>query len=150
MLHFYVLCFHSSRCLLPTLLPFLFCFFLHSYSSRRLLFDARSHLKSYRIVPPLYRNVTFQYGNDSSKGDLLRGVNLKIKAWQNVAIVGPSGSGKSTTLRLISRMLDPNGGQVSTCGCWVLCCITAQLSSAHIALHITALQCIASLLFASH
>ena len=63
---------------------------------------------------PLDRNVTFQYGNDSSKGDLLRGVNLKIKAGQNVAIVGPSGSGKSTTLRLISRMLDPNGGQVSS------------------------------------
>lgn len=128
--------------------------FVFSYTltlhDRRLLFDARSQLKSYRIVPPLYRNVTFQYGNDSSKGDLLRGVNLKIKAGQNVAIVGPSGSGKSTTLRLISRMLDPNGGQVSTCGCWVLCCITAQLSTAHIALHITALQCNASLLFASH
>ena len=40
-------------------------------------------------------------------------MNIKILSGQNVAIVGPSGSGKSTTLRLISRMLDPNSGQVS-------------------------------------
>jgi ABC-type multidrug transport system fused ATPase/permease subunit len=59
-----------------------------------------------------FRNVTFHYGNDTSKGELLNGVNLKISSGQNVAIVGPSGSGKSTTLRLISRMLDPNSGQV--------------------------------------
>lgn len=54
----------------------------------------------------------FHYGNDTSKGELLRGVNMKILPGQNVAIVGPSGSGKSTTLRLISRMLDPSSGQV--------------------------------------
>jgi ATP-binding cassette subfamily B protein len=42
----------------------------------------------------------------------LKGVNIKILAGQNVAIVGPSGSGKSTTLRLISRMLDPTSGHI--------------------------------------
>jgi ABC-type multidrug transport system fused ATPase/permease subunit len=42
----------------------------------------------------------------------LKGVNIKILAGQNVAIVGPSGSGKSTTLRLISRMLDPASGHI--------------------------------------
>ena len=60
----------------------------------------------------IFRNVTFHYGNDTSKGELLKNINIKIKSGQNVAIVGPSGSGKSTTLRLISRMLDPNSGQV--------------------------------------
>ena len=64
-----------------------------------------------------FRNVTFHYGNDTSKGELLRNVNIKILSGQNVAIVGPSGSGKSTTLRLISRMLDPNSGQVRECVC---------------------------------
>ena len=42
----------------------------------------------------------------------MKNINIKITSGQNVAIVGPSGSGKSTTLRLISRMLDPNSGQV--------------------------------------
>jgi len=59
-----------------------------------------------------FRNVSFHYGVDNSKGDLLKGVNIKILAGQNVAIVGPSGSGKSTTLRLISRMLDPASGHI--------------------------------------
>jgi ABC-type bacteriocin/lantibiotic exporter with double-glycine peptidase domain len=65
------------------------------------------------MICDVIRNVMFHYGNDTSKGELLRGVNMKILPGQNVAIVGPSGSGKSTTLRLISRMLDPSSGQVT-------------------------------------
>ena len=59
-----------------------------------------------------FRNVTFRYGKDGPKEELLKGMNLTILPGQNVAIVGPSGSGKSTTLKLITRILDPHGGQV--------------------------------------
>ena len=45
--------------------------------------------------------------------ELLKGMSLTILPGQNVAIVGPSGSGKSTTLKLITRILDPQSGQVS-------------------------------------
>ncbi|KAJ1440616.1 hypothetical protein B484DRAFT_415447, partial [Ochromonadaceae sp. CCMP2298] len=43
---------------------------------------------------------------------LLRNLCFTVTAGQNVAIVGPSGSGKSTTLKLITRMLEADGGQV--------------------------------------
>ena len=59
-----------------------------------------------------FRNVSFRYGKDGPKEELLKGMNLTILPGQNVAIVGPSGSGKSTTLKLITRILDPHGGQV--------------------------------------
>lgn len=43
---------------------------------------------------------------------VLRGLNVRIKAGQSVALVGPSGSGKSTIVQLIQRMYDPTVGQV--------------------------------------
>lgn len=43
---------------------------------------------------------------------VLKGLNLRIKAGQTVALVGPSGSGKSTIVHLIQRMYDPTVGQV--------------------------------------
>jgi ABC-type multidrug transport system fused ATPase/permease subunit len=43
---------------------------------------------------------------------VLKGLNIRIKAGQSVALVGPSGSGKSTIVQLIQRMYDPTVGQV--------------------------------------
>lgn len=42
----------------------------------------------------------------------LSDISFVIKAGQIVSLVGPSGSGKSTTLRAISGLLKPTGGQV--------------------------------------
>ncbi|MFU8780196.1 MAG: ABC transporter ATP-binding protein [Kiritimatiellia bacterium] len=58
----------------------------------------------------LLRNVRFGYGSGSDA--VLRGISLKIPAGQWVCIMGPSGSGKSTLLHLISRLYDPQDGQV--------------------------------------
>jgi len=62
----------------------------------------------------LLRNVSFAYG----RGDeaVLRGVSLRIPAGQWVCIMGPSGGGKSTLLHLISRLYDPQDGQISVDG----------------------------------
>ena len=43
---------------------------------------------------------------------ILRGLDLEIKAGQSVAIVGHSGNGKSTCLQLLQRFYDPNDGEI--------------------------------------
>ena len=46
----------------------------------------------------------------------LKDVNFSIYQGEAVGIIGENGSGKSTTLKLISRILYPNGGSVSVRG----------------------------------
>lgn len=43
---------------------------------------------------------------------VLSGVSLEVPDGQNTVIIGPSGSGKSVTLKLIVRLLEPDGGRV--------------------------------------
>ncbi len=58
-----------------------------------------------------FRDVWFRYGGEASEW-VLKGVNFKIESGQKVSIVGPSGSGKSTLAFLITRMYEPNKGQI--------------------------------------
>jgi ATP-binding cassette, subfamily B, bacterial len=66
-------------------------------------------------VPPrgevALENVTFAY---PGRPDLpaLRGVSLRVRPGERVALVGPSGAGKSTVFRLLLRFYDPQVGQV--------------------------------------
>lgn len=54
--------------------------------------------------------VTFRYRPDGP--EILRRVDLSIKAGEVVGIVGPSGSGKSTLTKLVQRMYVPESGRV--------------------------------------
>ena len=58
----------------------------------------------------LFDQVSFRYQSDSP--DVLKGVQLKIKAGEVVGIVGRSGSGKSTITKLIQRLYSPSSGRV--------------------------------------
>jgi len=44
--------------------------------------------------------------------EVLRGINLSIKAGETVAVIGPSGSGKSTLLRMLMTLDKPSGGEI--------------------------------------
>ncbi len=44
--------------------------------------------------------------------EVLKGIDLEIKAGEVVCIIGPSGSGKSTVLRCINRLETPTSGTV--------------------------------------
>ncbi len=57
-----------------------------------------------------FKDLRFQY-NDSSR-DVLRGLNLKVKAGETIALVGESGAGKSTILNLVIGFIMPSEGEL--------------------------------------
>jgi lipoprotein-releasing system ATP-binding protein len=44
--------------------------------------------------------------------DVLRDIDLQIRAGESIAVVGPSGSGKSTLLNILGGLLPPSSGSV--------------------------------------
>ena len=43
----------------------------------------------------------------------VRGITIQLGKGQTVALLGPNGAGKTTTLKAISRLITPEGGEVS-------------------------------------
>jgi ATP-binding cassette subfamily B protein RaxB len=60
------------------------------------------------------RGLRFSYG--LGEREVLKGVNLSIKAGEVVALVGPSGGGKTTLLKLMLGLQKPNYGDVMVDG----------------------------------
>ena len=53
---------------------------------------------------------------------VLKGLDVRIRPGQTLALVGPSGCGKSTITQLLQRFYDPDQGKV--CGCMYACWVT--------------------------
>lgn len=53
-------------------------------------------------------NLTKRFGTRTAVHDL----SFKLEAGQTLALIGSSGSGKTTTLRMINRLIEPDGGQI--------------------------------------
>ncbi|WP_188822147.1 ABC transporter ATP-binding protein [Brucella endophytica] len=60
-----------------------------------------------------YRGVTFGYSADRQ---VLRGIDLDIRAGETVAFVGPSGAGKTTLCSLLPRFYEIEAGEISIDG----------------------------------
>ena len=58
-----------------------------------------------------FRDVTFRYDADQET-PTLREVSLRARPGEQIALVGHSGSGKTTLTYLISRLYDPESGQI--------------------------------------
>ncbi len=70
-----------------------------------------------RKLPPFhgsikFENVRFSYSDGEDSREVLKGINLDVKAGEMIAIVGGSGAGKSTLVHLIPRFFDVTGGRI--------------------------------------
>lgn len=54
--------------------------------------------------------------NRKEKREVLKGINLKVKKGEAVALIGVNGSGKSTLLKLMTKIIYPNKGKITTNG----------------------------------
>ena len=59
-----------------------------------------------------FRDVCFDYVDQSGKTEVLRDINLEVKRNRIIALVGSSGAGKTTLAGLIPRFYDPTSGSV--------------------------------------
>ena len=60
-----------------------------------------------------FRDVRFHYEDNT---EVLKGINLRVKAGEVLAIVGSSGGGKTTLVNLIPRFYDVTGGSLTIDG----------------------------------
>ncbi len=64
----------------------------------------------------MFERVAFSYGENGESREILRRINLDVRAGEVVAIVGSSGAGKSTMVHLIPRFFDISGGRLTIDG----------------------------------
>ena len=57
-----------------------------------------------------FRNVYFRY--PGSTKDVLKNINVTIRAGETVVIVGFNGAGKTTLVKLLTRLYDPTSGMI--------------------------------------
>ncbi len=59
-----------------------------------------------------FRNVSFTYPGREESGAALKNVSFTIHAGEAVALVGRNGAGKTTIVKLLTRLYDPDEGQI--------------------------------------
>ena len=79
----------------------------HVYKSFNIYYDKANSLKE---------KLLFWNRNKKEKREVLKDINLTIKNGEAVALIGVNGSGKSTLLKLMTKIIYPNQGKITTFG----------------------------------
>ncbi len=77
------------------------------YKSFNIYYDKSNTLKE---------RILFWKNSRKEKREILKGVTVKIKKGEVVGLVGVNGSGKSTLLKLMTKIIYPTKGKISTHG----------------------------------
>ena len=64
----------------------------------------------------LKERLLFWHRNRSEMRHVLKDINFKVKKGECVGLIGQNGAGKSTTLKLLSKIIYPNSGNIITRG----------------------------------
>lgn len=67
-------------------------------------------------APSLKEKLLFWKRNRKENREVLKDINLNIKKGEAVALIGVNGSGKSTLLKLMTKIIYPNKGKITTNG----------------------------------
>jgi putative ABC transport system ATP-binding protein len=62
------------------------------------------------------RDVTLALGRGTARVDILRGIDLDIRAGESVALLGASGSGKSSLMAVLAGLEQASGGTIEVAG----------------------------------
>jgi ABC-type multidrug transport system fused ATPase/permease subunit len=87
---------------------------ISAYSRLEKIFNYKSKIISGKITKDKFtdniefRKISFDFGQNK----ILKDVSFRIKKNSHNLIVGKNGSGKSTLLNLLTRMFDPNTGEI--------------------------------------
>lgn len=79
----------------------------HVYKNFNIYLDKANSLKE---------KLLFWNRNRKEKREVLNDINLTIKNGEAVALIGVNGSGKSTLLKLMTKIIYPNKGKITTNG----------------------------------
>jgi len=79
------------------------------------VFEAHDEPTAVKIIQKLKNEIVFEnvhFSYPESQTPVIKGINLKVKVGETVALVGSSGSGKSTLMDLIPRFYAPTEGRI--------------------------------------
>ncbi len=79
--------------------------------------DVRKYFKVYMDKGHMLRERIIHFNrNRYEKREVLKGISFDVKKGESVGLIGRNGCGKSTTLKLLTKILRPNGGNIDIQG----------------------------------
>ncbi len=82
--------------------------------------EVRNMSKSFKLIfdkpQTLKERLVFWHKSEVEYHQVLKDISLNIKKGETVALIGTNGSGKSTLLKLMTKILYPNAGTLTTQG----------------------------------